>query len=759
MPASPSLDPATKDRIEKARKEALRLLNGDFSPEGGTVNERVVLQTQSTSSPPPPTPSFSSPQHHMYHTTTRTGRDNVEHSSDVPPTNPKGRSNIGRHPTELQEDKDYTPGKIYQATVDAETTSEEHFAYPSYRKASSATPKSQSRNRPAFRPASVRVTVPEPPSLSTSHPTNLIHSLNLSPSSYSPRTSASPKSPSPNKDSTPSSFTPDEIYQLIGTLATREGHLKLKRLVSPSIKKVKESLVQLLTRVISRGESLGDANKALARSFEVFAGRRQTTTSCIAFSNKLSSLSVSWSSFTYDECLALAMSISSHNSMSEGSITLEDFKRFALENTDDSEQIQRGRSISNFADTKEMDDDYLDDDFKNIFTSSNPMETSLVSNLAKTNNATLPPKSFLEEKFQHLCKKARLSQGINVWGWLDRIAEYAQSSGCSNQDETLDLMNSFILKMNGGSDLDVPSPPAQGSNSPRADPASDQMMKQIAKDCTRLKKELAKKQAQVNQLKSAVKRAPSTSSAPSYPPFTPASQAAHAKRKPSKHIPGTAKYSFSRTPKLNPEPPPPPPPPPSASEPVSIKKQFLQNTKLQRTSTHVMFAAMGLPEESDRFDTPLSSLSLSVSDASVYMYNKPPLSISSNPNENTPKSSLNPRHLSFSNSVFRPKNRSKLAAYHLNQSAQSSKPKIYAKLGYTRPPKSTNVSLNIFKSSRCSTKSLRKESEKTTGKNTFDGTRWKSSKSVTTAATCLFKSRFTDNSTQAWGKQVFQCFD
>ncbi|GMH54837.1 hypothetical protein TrRE_jg7497, partial [Triparma retinervis] len=182
----------------------------------------------------------------------------------------------------------------------------------------------------------------------------------------------------------------------------------MKKLVSPSTKKIKESLVQLLNRVINRGEALGDADKALTRSFEVFAGRKQTSTTCTAFANKLANLSVSWSSYTLDECLALTLSLSSHESAADGVISMEDFKRFAFESSNNAaEQMQRGRSISNFADSSEMDVDYLES-----------LNHSLTATAIKTDDAAPPPKSFLEEKFQHLCKKARILHGINVWGWI-----------------------------------------------------------------------------------------------------------------------------------------------------------------------------------------------------------------------------------------------------------------------------------------------------------------------------------------------------
>ena len=318
-------------------------------------------------------------------------------------------------------------------------------------------------------------------------------------------------------------------------------------------------------------------------------------------------------------------------------------------------------------------------------------------------------------------------------------------------------MNEFISQRNGGAPGDVPPPPpAAAGSSPAVNPVSDNMMKEIAKDCVRLKKELAKKEAQISHIKSASKMDAvnsnlSASSTRDGRLSTPATGEIDASA--PKHIPGTARFNSTRTPNLNAKPAPPPP----SAEPVSAKKKFPNNPNLQRSSTHVLYAAMGLPEESDRFDTPGSSISASMSDASVYMYHNPPLSTASNPNENTPKSNPNPRHLSFSTSAYRPKNRSKLASFQLNHTPQTSRPRVAPKLGYTRTPQNKAASLNIFKSSRCSTKSTKIENSKE-GRNEFDGTRWKSTKSVNTAATKLFKSRFTDNATTAWGKEAYSLF-
>ena len=94
--------------------------------------------------------------------------------------------------------------------------------------------------------------------------------------------------------------------------------------------------MELLSRVLARGEALGNAEKALSRSFEVFAGRNNTIVTCVEFAQKLSNLSVSWTSFSSDECLALAMSLNfREEDLDHSVVTFEDFKRFAFEKCTD----------------------------------------------------------------------------------------------------------------------------------------------------------------------------------------------------------------------------------------------------------------------------------------------------------------------------------------------------------------------------------------------------------------------------------------
>ena len=56
---------------------------------------------------------------------------------------------------------------------------------------------------------------------------------------------------------------------------------------------------------------------------------------------------------------------------------------------------------------------------------NNPLDlsSSIMSNIARTHNAVPPPLSFLEEKFQHLCGRARERYAMDVWGGMDEMAE------------------------------------------------------------------------------------------------------------------------------------------------------------------------------------------------------------------------------------------------------------------------------------------------------------------------------------------------
>jgi len=77
------------------------------------------------------------------------------------------------------------------------------------------------------------------------------------------------------KESSEVVFTTKEVAKLERRIRTGDV-TSIKRLVCPDLTKVTAALVALLGRVIGRGAVVGDADKALRRSFEVFAGRRET---------------------------------------------------------------------------------------------------------------------------------------------------------------------------------------------------------------------------------------------------------------------------------------------------------------------------------------------------------------------------------------------------------------------------------------------------------------------------------------------------
>ena len=114
-------------------------------------------------------------------------------------------------------------------------------------------------------------------------------------------------------------------------------------------------------------------------------------------------------------------------------------------------------------------------------------------------------------------------------------------------------------------------------------------MKEIAKECVRLKKELAKKEAQVKLLSDA--RAGVSDGGGG----KPEGDAKGEGKQQRKSIPGTNRFNFSRTASKTMV------TGTGASSTKEVKpKQFEKNPALQRSSVQVMYAAMGLPDEEDR---------------------------------------------------------------------------------------------------------------------------------------------------------------
>ncbi|GMI18929.1 hypothetical protein TeGR_g726, partial [Tetraparma gracilis] len=247
----------------------------------------------------------------------------------------------------------YTPGRLastsFSSTADA-------YLYPSY----SSPPKP----KPVFVPASVTVKVPPADEVFTKGTdAALAQSLGkASPRGGSPKGQARPEHQKSSSGGGALIFTQSEARSLQARVRGDRRQLHaLKRLVAPDLKRVEGAFVELMTRVMVRGEAVGNADKALARSFEVFAGRAATSVSTTQFATKLSTLSMSWSSFAGDECLALALSLDL--SGRGETVTLQDFKRFANSRCGPGAAAKGGASgLTSRADASEMDETYFDDE-------------------------------------------------------------------------------------------------------------------------------------------------------------------------------------------------------------------------------------------------------------------------------------------------------------------------------------------------------------------------------------------------------------
>lgn len=209
---SPSTDSATAARIAAARAEALSMLNGPFSP--------------------PPNPTSANPP-----------SDAADH--------------FGRHSMDDPEPdtEPYTPGRLastsFSSTADA-------YLYPSY----SSPPKP----KPVFVPASVTVKVPPADEVFTKGTdAALAQSLGkASPRGGSPKGQARPEHQKSSSGGGALIFTQSEARSLQARVRGDRRQLHaLKRLVAPDLKRVEGAFVELMTRVMVRGEAVGNADKAL----------------------------------------------------------------------------------------------------------------------------------------------------------------------------------------------------------------------------------------------------------------------------------------------------------------------------------------------------------------------------------------------------------------------------------------------------------------------------------------------------------------
>ena len=115
---------------------------------------------------------------------------------------------------------------------------------------------------PPFEPTSVTVETIDTSSAYAYQHGHLMHSFE--------KTASSPRKDDkvPQQNINEMNFTADEVKALTDELKTRDGAFHMKRLVSPSLKRIEKALTELLTRVMTRGEALGNSEKALSRSFQ-----------------------------------------------------------------------------------------------------------------------------------------------------------------------------------------------------------------------------------------------------------------------------------------------------------------------------------------------------------------------------------------------------------------------------------------------------------------------------------------------------------
>jgi hypothetical protein len=225
---------------------------------------------------------------------------------------------------------------------------------------------------------------------------------------------------------------------------------------------------------------------------------------------------------------------------------------------------------------------------------------------------------------------------------------------------------------------------------------------------------------------------------------------------------------------------------------VSVSTGMKKNPDIQKASALVMMAAMGLPDESECFDTP----AVNSSDVNAMYSNNRNTSNNSNINNNQESylfandgddSFGGARELSFSEIKHETRQKATMSfdmligydrkggsiiASHgrrgssvtgptgpisgnvvASQRQQQKLRRIH--LGYKHEPRSKTPNLGIFKSSKCSSSSHKPD------RNRFNGAKhaWEGEKKggqSATAASKLFNERFSDNDVSALGKEVYR---
>ena len=197
---------------------------------------------------------------------------------------------------------------------------------------------------------------------------------------------------------------------------------------------------------------------------------------------------MTWSSFTRDECAGVAHLVGAREV-----VTIDDFLTFAYERCGNAANSKsRGQSRGERDESESVDGFY------------------------EEGGRCTVAKEFLEEKWQIVCAKARRMRRVDVWGLVDEIESGEKSmvegieilggvvQGGEGTARAANAARSNVVKSSKkGAKATSLAPEAQspGSNEGHADEYSDEVMKKIALDCTKLKRELAAKEAQILKLK------------------------------------------------------------------------------------------------------------------------------------------------------------------------------------------------------------------------------------------------------------------
>lgn len=587
-------------------------------------------------------------------------------------------------------------------------------------------------------------------------------------------------------------FTAEEVNLLSRKLSHKTSLDLLKSLVGPDLSRIGKALSSLLSRVQSRGEALGSRETALKRSFEVFAGRGNMYVSVDQFADKIGNLSMGWSSFSGDECLGLARKICKGREQ----IELEDFRRFAaecLKNTDNNDDEDNGDKL-----------------------------------------LQLPqPTSFLEEKFQVLALRSRTRFNRNVWLLMDGVSAANKGRRVRKCENMLLNMGAWVVGRGGLSELDLDDGGVEfGDDGGNAEEAGDdydydyddddeeglenlaeteeeEVMLKIAMDCARLRVELEKKEViveemkenivkkQENEVEADIKHGKSTE------PKSKSKKNAKITKPPKSArkvdttgdklttnstpmttpIPGTARFAFSKTPcqmtqgiddpqtrelhKVN------------ASLLAKSPKIERKNPTMQKNCTTIMMAAMGLPDEEERFDVPSIRNGYARVSAEDYVgliegdYLFPGKNTNTQMNgsasvvSSDSSVSKNYRGKCVTDSARKERVQRQLLFSQKKQQKQKMANSVFLRNnknnigGHEKEPKSKRpANLNIFKASRGSVLSQ-------STKNIFDAVTGNWEKKYiapgrgrgSTAASKLFTTRHSDTTTQNFAKECFKAFD